>query len=204
MTVVLEPPLTRGIPQRRSDCPPDQPLATAPRFMRSTYQRYGNPGRWHRPRSGTRVGLTGHVVYHAWCGQSLFAERLMTADKISEGEEVCGTCTGRAIGAGQDQWPVPGGPELLFEPRRLQPPARCPGSRSPVLFLEEGRNVLRCLACGDLVKGHYRSYNYGPVNHSPGRGLVPGCPFHAWDHLMTAGDGTVTCSCKIPKAPGTW
>lgn len=203
MTVVLEPPLTYSLPQRRSDCPPDEALAVAPRYMRSTYQRYGNLGRWHRPRSGIHIGLTGRTVYHTWCGQSMFPDRTLTAEQLGEGDKVCGTCEGRAIGAGQDDWPVPGGPALLFEPRRLTPPKRCPGSRNGRLYREEGRSVVRCLACGELVRGWYRSYTYGPVNHEPGRGLVAGCPFHAWDHLVIH-DGRPVCSCRVPKREGSW
>ncbi len=198
MTVQLEAPLTRSYPQRRPECPPDQAIATAPRYMRSGYMRHGALGRWHRPRSGVRLGLTGSIVYHTWCGQTMFAERTLTADQPGPDERVCGTCEGRAVGAGQDTWPVEGGPALLFEPRRLTPPARCPGSRSEQLYRRVGQDVLLCLACGDLVVGRGHGYRYGPRNHPPGQGLVPGCEFHAWDYLVPL-EGSAACACRAPE-----
>jgi len=204
VSVVLEPPLTRSGTWRPDDCPPDEPLITAPRFMRSSYPRHGNLGRWHRTRNGIRIGRTGHVVYHTWCGQNMFASRSLTAEQPAAGELTCGTCEGRAIGAGQDTWPVPGAPDLVFEPRRLTRPRKCPGSRSEYLYQRAGMCVLRCLACGELVPGRSGGspYNprFGPVNHEPGPGLVPGCPFHAWSSL-TVHEGRAVCGCKVPRSP---
>ena len=199
--VVLEPPLTRSGPWRAGG-PPDQPLVTAARYMRSR-----GMSRWHRPRSGIRHGRDGHLSWLLWCGQSIHGGRgqPVTADEVPvDGGPVCGTCEGRAAGAGQDSWPVPG-PRLLFTPRRLTRPARCPGMRSENLHEQAGM-VLRCLACGELVPGRLRGrpYDrwYGPADHPPGDGLVPGCPFHAWSALIVH-KGTVMCGCQAPDPYGT-
>lgn len=195
MTVVLEPPLTRSGPWRPPGSEPNKPLATAPRYMRSA-----GMGRWHRPRSGTHHGLGGHVTYSMWCGQHVSdAKGYISADAAPEGEPVCGTCEGRSIGAGQDSWPVPGLPDLLFEPRRLNRPAKCPGSRKERLAEQAGRNVVRCLACGDLVPERWYGYTGGPQNHEPGPALVAGCPFHAWTYL-TVVNGAVVCACTQESA----
>lgn len=34
--------------------------------------------------------------------------------------------------------------------------------------------------------------------HEPGRGLVAGCPFHAWDYLV-AYDGRLMCECQAQQ-----
>jgi hypothetical protein len=181
VTVQLEPPLTRSSPWPHTGHPPDEALPAAPRYM-----RHETMSRWHRPRSGVRRGRTGLAAI---------------THQPQRGELVCGTCEGRAIGAGQDAWPVRDGPSLVFEPRRLTPPARCPGSRRERLAERAGLNVLRCLACGELAPGRVSGgpWNsmYGPVNHPPGPGLVPGCLFHAWDQLIVH-DGKAICACQMP------
>jgi hypothetical protein len=190
VTVQLEAPLTRS-PWSNNGWTPDEALKTAPRYMRHDTMSY-----WHRPRSGIRRGRDGFASYQLWCGSLAFESRiLLTADRPPEGEQVCATCEGRAIGAGQDVWPVPDGPNLAFAPRRLTPPRKCPGSRSERLYEEVGRSVVRCLACDELVRGWFSSWRYGPVNHPPGPGLVPGCEFHAWSYL-TVHDGKAICTCK--------
>lgn len=197
MTVVLEPPLTRSAAWRVPGRTPPAALAVAPRYLRTRTM-----GRWHRPRSGTHHPDTGRDSYLLWCGQTLGWQEILSAEAVPDGEMACGTCEGRAIGAGQDDWPGPGGPELLFEPRRLTPPRHCPGSRSEHLYevISQHRDILRCLACREIVKGRGYGWRYGPENHEPGAGLVPGCPFHAWQDLVIAG-GQAICACKAGETP---
>ncbi|NRQ40690.1 hypothetical protein HII36_54105 [Nonomuraea sp. NN258] len=181
--VALEPPLTRrGLSH-------GQPLTTGPRYIRTAAM-----SRWHRPRDGVR--LDHGAVYGLWCGQTAHEHRgLLTADQVPDGLPTCGTCEGRAAGAGQDSWTGVG--SVVFSPRRLTPPARCPGSRTT--WCEElGNNVARCLACGAYASLRASGGGYDPrwglVNHPPGPGLVAGCPFHAW-HEMTLTNGRVQCRC---------
>lgn len=181
--VVLEPPLTRSTTLL------GEPIVTGPRYVRT-----GGMSRWHRPRTGVRH--THGIVYGVWCGQAVHEARgILTCDKVPAGMAVCGTCEGRAIGAGQDTWP--GRDDLVFSPRRLTPPKRCPGSRTT--WCEElGNNVGRCLACGAYAplraSGSYYDPRWGLTNHEPGDALVPGCLFHAWRE-MTLTAGRVQCRC---------
>ena len=192
--VVLEPPLTYSLPYRPAGHPRDVALLTAPRYIRT-----GGMGRWHRPRSGVRHGLLGHVTYRLWCGYGINGDCL-AASEPPAGEPACGTCEGRAVGAGQDDWP--GGKALLFEPQRLTRPRNCPGSRSERLFLWNGRSAGRCLVCGDhaAVRAMGGAYNsrLGLTTHEPGPDLVPGCPFHAWRSLVVTG-GRVACACTLEE-----
>jgi hypothetical protein len=114
---------------------------------------------------------------------------------------VCGTCEGRALGAGQDELPA-GMPALRFDPRWIDPPTRCPGSQSP-MFQELAPRVGRCLVCGQLqpLRGYggspwYGCAGYGPAKHPPGPDLVDPCPWHAWRALTLAEDGSVRCGCN--------
>lgn len=201
MTVVLEAPLTRagGYGSWGTRHGPDMPLTAAPRYMRTA-----GMSRWHRPRSGYVSGFHGGRCIRFWCGPGLvWRDGVLTAGAAAEGELVCGTCEGRAAGAGQDIWPVPSGPLLVFSPRRLVPPKVCPGSRRERLAEDAGDRVLRCLACRQLVPGRSSGgpYNgvYGPVRHAPGPDLVAGCPFHAWNDLVLA-DGLAVCACSAGEA----
>lgn len=191
MPIVLEPPLTRS--GWASHLPPDEPMQEAPRYMRTKAM-----SRWHRTRSGIRHGLDGHVSFHFWCGAFVGESKLIGTDDRPDDLPVCGTCEGRAVGAGQDEWNLPG-PGLLFEPRRLTPPARCPGSRKERLYQqlynETGRNLVRCLVCEEIVPGRGYGWRFGSVIHPPGPGLVAGCPFHAWSYLTVLPDGRVACAC---------
>lgn len=201
MSVVLEPPLTRsgawayGKPHNYG-----QPLATGPRYVRTR-----NMSRWHRSRSGTR--RDDHVTYYLWCGAGYVSGEFLAVEQISDGLPACGTCEGRACGAGQDEWPGDG--ELLFSPRRLIPPKYCPGSRRERFAVEIGRSVGQCLACGTVAPmrcmGSVYSGKYAITQHEPGPGLVPGCPFHAWNELAIH-DGTAKCLCQIPRGdqPEVW
>ncbi|MFD4569345.1 hypothetical protein ACFWOX_33910 [Streptomyces sp. NPDC058467] len=170
-------------------------LTSGPRFVRTR-----GMSRWHRPRSGRRYP-GDRVVYDAWCGYGIGGGRrvgaFLAAEEPPHGEPVCGTCEGRAAGAGQDDSPT--GRLLLFSPRDIDPPKNCPASRSSVLFEElPGGRVGRCLACGDMqpLRAMGGPYNprYAIVQHPTGSALVPPCPFHRWRQL-TARDGRVLCDC---------
>jgi hypothetical protein len=181
------------------------PLTEAPRYVRGR----GN-SRWHRVRSATvyppRDVGGGWTAYTYWCGQHVTdggkSGPLWLVDDVPEHEPVCGTCVGRALGAGQDAVPA-GLPPLLFSPRWQAPPIVCPGSRSRTLWTElPGHRCGQCMACGDItpirVIGHgYNAWGAGPVNHPPGDGLVEPCPFHAWSTLHEHA-GRAVCSCGWP------
>lgn len=196
--VELLPPLTGSFGRIEA-----LPLRLGPRFVRTV-----DMGRWHRVRSGIRFERWGHTSWTLWCGQHATQGGrrgdCLSASEPFDGAPVCGTCEGRAIGAGQI--PRPGGmDELVFSPRRLDPPPRCPGSRAERLWepIPDGLNVGRCLACGLIaaVRASGGPYNtrVGLVVHAPGPGLVPGCPFHGWANLARRGspDGPVArCGCN--------
>lgn len=190
MTVPLEPPLTRGAPWGCYDW--GEPLTVGPRYVRSA-----GASRWHRPRSGVRKS-DGRIRYDQWCGPYVRGdEGFREADQVPDGDPVCGTCEGRAIGAGQDTWPDTTR-TLVFTPNRLVPPKKCPGSRTE-WCAELAWNVGRCLVCGVVTPmrssgGPYNS-RWGMTNHPPGPDLVDGCPFHAWRELHLV-DGRVECRCK--------
>lgn len=189
--VRYEAPLTRSMPQRRDP----KVLWSGPRFIRGR-------SRWHRVRSGT---LHDHgEAWLMWCGQTRFGrDKPDTSDDLpADGLPLCGTCEGRAAGAGHPS-PIAGDVELLFRPSRLVPPRWCPGGApyGPAQHLAEqaGRRVVRCGACGELVREkNYRWHDYGtgpkPQQHEPGPGLVPGCPQHAWRHLVRTAEG-IACQC---------
>lgn len=198
MTVALLPPVSSGFGAWRGQLP----INSARRYVRGA----GN-SRWHRVRSGAQYP-TGRVVLNYWCGPGAHdgpdLDRLLYADELPPLEPACGTCVGRALGAGQDAVPADL-PPLRFDPRWLQPPAKCPGSRSRTLWApipNGGHNVGRCLVCADVlavrvVGRGYDAYGAGPVFHPPGRGLVGPCPFDAWNRLTVKGD-RVGCACGWP------
>jgi len=189
VTVLLLPPATYSTVSLDIEA-----LTDGPRFVRTR-----GMSRWHRPRSGTRYPQ-GRVVYGCWCGYGVGgserAGAFLAADEPPAGEPVCGTCEGRAAGAGQDDSPT--GRLLLFSPRDIDPPKNCPASRSSLYEELPGGRVGRCLACGDLqplraMGGPYNS-RYAIVQRLTGQALVPPCPFHRWRQL-TASDGRVLCDC---------
>jgi len=194
MPVALLPPVTSsGGPWSGQ-----HPLHEAPRYVRGP-----NNSRWHRPRNAT-TWPDRRTIYGLWCGTSATDGGkygpLWFTDQPPPDEPVCGTCEGRALGAKQDTLPV-GLPELRFDPRWLQPPTRCPGSRSRTLWTPIGR-CGQCLACGEIVPVRvigvgYSAWGSGPVNHEPGDNLVPPCPFHSWQRL-TARNNTAACDCGYP------
>ncbi|MFF5977154.1 hypothetical protein ACFY7C_37280 [Streptomyces sp. NPDC012769] len=192
MTVVLLPPVTGSVVALDVE-----PLDVGPRFIRTRAM-----SRWHRPRTGVQFS-EGHVTYTVWCGQIIGGRRrggFLTAEQPREGELVCATCEGRAIGAGQEQ-AAPGSPLLVFSPRGLTPPRHCPGSRTSLYRLLSGGAAGECLACGDThplraMGGPYASRT-AIVQHDPGAALVAPCPFHRWRQPRHA-EGTVQCACGRP------
>lgn len=191
--VVYEPPLIRSSPWP----PGRQPrvLRTGPRWLRGVT-------RWHRVRSAVQYDHQPGPVWQLWCGQTRFErDRPPRTDTLpADGVPLCGTCEGRAAGAGHTS-PI-GGVPLLFRPNRLTPPRWCPGGApyGPARHLGElvGHRVVRCGACGDLV-AEVNAYGWNPRvgvprQHPPGPGLVPGCEQHAWRHLTRTAEG-VACIC---------
>lgn len=193
MPVALLPPLTISCAQWDGKT---VPIYEAPRYVRGP----GN-SRWHRPRCGNRRSAR-YATLTFWCGSGYVRlDDCLGADSVPEPEPVCGTCEGRALGAGQDDTPA-GVPRLAFEPRWLVPPRRCPGSGRCGIFECLGQSAGRCLVCGDLVGlraggGPYNGW-YGPVVHMPGPGLFPPCPWHAWNLPSKRAGGSVGCRCGWP------
>ncbi|MFS8200514.1 hypothetical protein ACLVWQ_17730 (plasmid) [Streptomyces sp. CWNU-52B] len=190
MTVALFPPTTSSPVSLDIEA-----LTEGPRFVRTREM-----SRWHRPRSGSRYPQD-RVVYGAWCGYGIGgserAGAFLAADEPPAGEPVCGTCEGRAAGAGQDASPT--GRLLLFSPRDIDPPKNCPASRTSMYEALPGGRVGQCRACGDhqplrAMGGPYNP-RYAIVQHPTGAALVPPCPFHRWRQLTTAEDGHVLCAC---------
>jgi hypothetical protein len=201
MPVALLPPTTSSCGAWSGQLP----LLEAPRYARGR----GN-GRWHRIRSAVVYPAAswrpdGWTAYTYWCGvhgtDGGKAGPLWLVDDVPASEPVCGTCVGRALGAGQDDVPA-GLPSLLFSPRWRTPPAVCPGSRSRTLWTQVSRNCGQCLVCGDItpirvVGSGYNAWGAGPINHAPGVQLVEPCPFHAWINLVERG-GRAVCGCGWP------
>lgn len=183
------------------------PLNEAPRYVRGR----GN-SRWHRVRCAVTYppmhGFGERTIYTYWCGPSGTdgTEKygpLWLVDDVPAGEPVCGTCVGRALGAGQDDTPA-GLPPLLFSPRWRTPPTVCPGSNKQNLMvaLNPQITVGLCLACGSVERVHalgrgYSAYGYGLIKHAPSSDIVEPCPFHAWSQ-MVARDGRAACRCGWP------
>lgn len=214
MPVALLPPVSGGGGEWRGQVP----ISAANRYVRG--QRNG---RWHRGRYGVlypplREGETGHLIIGYWCGphgsEKIGADTLLMVDEAPAGESVCGTCFGRALGAGQDEAPTPF-PPLIFSPRWVNPPALCPGSRNKTIeHVSAGDRLIpriaKCLICLQLVKTRARGSPYYPdwgaeIHPSGPDGLaVDPCPFHAWNQLTTRG-GQVRCYCGWdPDKAGGW
>lgn len=182
------------------------PLTTARRYVRGK-----GCGRWHRVRAavvypaGTH-GWMGHnwLAVEYWCGPhvvDLPKRPLLWTDELSDGEPVCGTCVGRALGAGQDQVPTDL-PPMVFDPRWQTPPRWCPGSGRSSLWRRIGRADVAgmCLVCGEAVPIRARPFpgwGYGMQRHLTGPDVVEPCPFHAWKRLVEQ-DGRVRCGCGWP------
>jgi hypothetical protein len=192
----LEPPYTRG-------------TGLGPRYVPierfAPLVRTGGMGRWHRPRSGLRYVAdgrpSGRYSLHTWCGQIAHSARgIITADQPDQ-DPLCGTCEGRAVGAGHSLIGVVPMSELLFEPfSQYAPPPVCPGFRRGLVRTDTAR-AEQCVTCGELVPIRFYGRGYDavrvfPQSHPPGPGLVPPCPFHGWDMLvLRPGAERASCSC---------
>lgn len=224
MPVQLEPPLTRSLGSiRRPGERIETPLTHGPALYLSRPGGRSASPRWHRVRSGVHypahVYPAGYVdrgspehrtsaytCWQAWCGPAIYdhGDDVLTADKLPDDTEfpLCGPCEGKAVGAGHPE--VAGVPlvPLIFSPRRLDPPKKCPGSRQSSYaqghwkLWEDVESATRwhhaaCLVCGEVVKW----WNGRVALHEPGPGLVPGCPRHAWQNLVHV-EGKVICACQ--------
>lgn len=204
MPVALMPPITSGH---------TRPVGAVPLNRAARYVRGPGHSRWHRPRSAYRE-QGGGTVMTLWCGQSAFdglhgRPALLRRDRVDGRLPVCGTCEGRALGAGQDDVPADL-PELVFAPRWFTRPRLCPGSGSDRLIGDppvSAQGIGLCLACGDLIKiravGSPYHPGYGLQRHPPGPNLVAPCPWHAWHHIDRVAGGRAGCRCGWPPAkPG--
>lgn len=196
--VRLEPPYTRSL----GSCADIRPLTRGPRLVRSS-----GSGRWHRTRSGTHHATRGNTVFHLWCGQAVHVGDALIAGTLPEDQPLCGTCEGRACGAGHPATGTPLNEALLFEPRSAAPPpARCPSHRFGEWKLGglPLRGVFACPVCGSATRlraagGPYNSHSV-IEGHAPGPGLIAPCPFHRWDWPALR-DGVVACGCGAPIRP---
>lgn len=178
------------------------PLRMGPLLVRTR-----NMSRWHRVRAAAvfrRDEAIGslpaqYTVWALWCGQSAFSMHSMPCDRLpTDGVPICGTCEGRAMGAGRDGVvaTVTAPADLLFTPTKvLTIPKVCPAT----VYREITWNRCECLLCGAFVKlraggGPYRS-TWKPQRHGP-QNMIPGCPLHAWSGMRLHPDGTVSCPCE--------
>jgi hypothetical protein len=81
--------------------------------------------RWHRPRWAVVRVPYGHVSYHMWCNSELTAwpkrngaHTAIYANEVPAGHILCGTCEGRAVGAGYEPLGVEPFVKLHFTPRQ--------------------------------------------------------------------------------------
>lgn len=197
--VRLEPPYTRS-GGRLSDA---IPLTRGPRLVRTR-----GMGRWHRPRSGVHLTRFSRTVLHVWCGQAVHVGDAITAVDLPADDLLCGTCEGRAVGAGHPGTGTPLNEALLFEPRSSSPPpTRCPSHR---LMEHEVRGlpygVFACPVCGQATRlraagGPYNSHLV-IEGHLTGSRLFAPCPFHRWDYPALR-DGVARCGCGAPTRGAT-
>lgn len=190
MPVALLPPRTSSY---LMSGPRDLVLTKGPRYARKPVM-----GLWHRTRSGFvqhptdwRPGYS--TVLRMFCGQSIcgYVCSWGRDAEPDDGLPLCGTCVGRAIGAGLDD-PITGR-ELSFTPRWLVPPKVCPGSmKERLVEPHPGNRTGRCLVCGDIDRCRSSGSPYAPrwglQRHPPGPGLIPACPFHGWAYVTRVGD----------------
>lgn len=165
--------------------------------------------RYHRVRYGWRRP-DGRETFGYWCGQHGPTTRAAARPADwRPGLSLCGTCEGRAIGAGYPTSPAlaagadPDPTDLRFDPRNpWAPPALCPGSGRDLVG-NVAATAGRCLVCGDPVALRGRrwpGYGYGAVQHPPGPELVPACGSHAWRYLGRSDDGRrAICGACPPK-----
>lgn len=131
---------------------PPNPWRTLPEPLQATrvlpFATTARATRMHRVRSVSIYPETehfrAHLSVHTWCGQAL-AGAVMTADPGDW--EVCGTCEGRAIGAGQIPAPLGYESDLIFTPRTAV--ARCEWTVHS--YLRYGVSTSPCGARGRAV-----------------------------------------------------
>lgn len=86
----------------------------------------GRPGSYvHRPRSA-RIYSSGRIGITYWCGNSCADGRFIA--EPDPAEVVCGTCEGRAVGAGQIPGDTLAGRALRFSPQ-INRDVRCEWKR---------------------------------------------------------------------------
>lgn len=162
----------------------------------------------HRPRSGTRYH--NRDCYHTWCGQSL--HNPIPVDRPDALTPLCGTCEGRAVGAGWPTWTETTGNTngplgiTRFTPRPyFDPPNTCPGTMSDYYLPEPGNwRSGTCLVCHDHVQLRSSSTNggytstFGPRKHVPYQ-MIPPCRHHAWRTLtwLDRARYLVGCRCRL-------
>jgi hypothetical protein len=85
-------------------------------------------GRWHRPRWGIwrfrREGRGWNTLsWQLWCGYHFYAgtRRVLTATTVPVGDQLCGTCEGRAVGAGYPPVGIEPISDLIYDPWRDVP-----------------------------------------------------------------------------------
>ncbi len=174
-------------------------LTSAPMFGRTKKM-----SRWHIPRTGT-AHANGRITYGVWCSASYLAvgDALLT-DEPDDEIPVCGTCVGRAQGAGHalPVVEVTHAAGVVFQPRHVRRPRTCPGAKRTTWHPVNDR-VGRCIVCLDYmpIRGKGGAYNgyAGLVSHPPGPELLDPCPLHAWDRIDLEG----RCSCGHAPFPLT-
>jgi hypothetical protein len=190
------------------------PPSVAGGFIPSTPLRKGpvwfsGPTRCHRTRYGHLHQPIGKLPlrrsYGMWCGQSRFTG----AVDWRPGMPLCGTCEGRAVGAGYPtsaqltsgdpvKWP-----DLTFAPRDpWARPAVCPGSAHALVGRQITGRVYICAACQLPVSTRAAGSPYTPrlsvETHEPGPELIAACRHHAWERLTVGPDGVAVCGRCTP------
>jgi hypothetical protein len=144
----------------------------------------------------------GRVCFTYWCGQHGFGSRVVERSDPPQDEPVCGSCEGRAIGAGQ----IAGNSEYdtKFTPRYSTPPKQCPGGGSRSELWEQiAPRVGKCLVCGTFEPIRYTGGPYrgdvGLAKHAPASDIMAvRCDFHGWSYLAKR-NGAAVCRC-IPES----
>lgn len=200
--VRLEPPYSRSgaNPHHYSTI---VPLTRGPRLVRT-----GGMSRWHRPRSGTHHSDHGRTSFTLWCGQLVRSTDLIQALTVPDGEPLCGTCEGRAVGAGHPPVAVEVRSALLFEPAsRYRRPPWCPAGK---LWLYDTlartlpwRETFGCPVCSEHVRtraaGGWANSHVKIAAHPPVGDMVAPCPFHGWDQLgWRVDERRAVCGCARP------
>ncbi|WWT39738.1 hypothetical protein [Microcystis phage Mwe-JY05] len=182
------------------------PLTAAPPLIRTRAM-----GRWHRVRSGVHYtpasrAWTAHTSFATWCGQGVSDVESLRAVELPVGEPLCGTCEGRAVGAGHPATgqPIPG---LIHQPvTRRPPPPVCPATRRK-LWDAPGwpDGVFPCPACRVPTRlrgcGGWHDSGVKIEGHPPGPDLCEPCAFHRWDGLqllLVESGPQAVCSCRLP------